>query len=207
MPKLFKYFLIAVSLLGCGAAMAAPRLCSPGYQDSTCVTPISRAPIAAPQCSTAAGWTTSYPAVWQGAQWSQPGCNYQAPPSCPPGYTQNSAPWWNGSSWVGLGCQPTTPPTPPGPTCQYGPTPSNNSIYLAGTNCSADGGCSGSSLTVIWNNQWVLNRQFNTLTDDPATEPQVAAALAGTGYSRGNLMAAGGSNGNTSNSYFWQVCH
>lgn len=99
------------------------------------------------------------------------------------------------------------PYSPPPPACQYGPTVSNNSVALIGYNCSADGGCSGSQLIVYWNSQWVFGRLFDTLTDDPATEPQVAAALAGSGYSRGILKAAGGSNGNTSNSYYWQVCH
>ncbi len=140
MPKLFKYLLIAVSLLGCGVAVAAPRLCSPGYQDSTCVTPIARAPIAAPQCSTGAGWTTTSNAVWQGAYWSAPGCYYQPPPSCPSGYSQVSGPAWNGSSWVGLNCQPTAPPSPPPAGHVLVATTNTNSCGTLGTfNTYADG--------------------------------------------------------------------
>ncbi len=115
MNKLLTLIVLCVLLSGTRVASANPVLCSPGYQDSTCVTPISRAPSAAPQCSTGAGWTTTSSPVWRGAYWSAPGCNYQAPPSCPSGYTQISGPAWNGSSWVGLNCQPPAPPPPPPP--------------------------------------------------------------------------------------------
>ncbi len=116
MKKLLKCLAIVAMAIGWRVALAAPGICTPGYQDSTCVTPLSHAPIPAPQCSAGAGWTTtSYP-VWQGAYWSSPGCNYQPPPSCPPGYTAVSGPSWTGSTWAGLSCQPTTPPPPPPPT-------------------------------------------------------------------------------------------
>ncbi|WP_205814950.1 hypothetical protein [Burkholderia sp. Ac-20345] len=88
---------------------AGPARCSYGNQDSTCVNPIRSAPIAQPQCSTGAGWTTVSASVWQGSQWSAPQCNYQAPPTCPSGYDQQSAPVWNGSSWVGIVCAPQAP--------------------------------------------------------------------------------------------------
>lgn len=115
MKVLLRALAILVLLAGSDLALANPVLCSPGYQDSTCPTPIAKGPIPQPQCSSGAGWTTtSYP-VWRGAYWSAPGCNYQAPPSCPSGYTQISGPSWNGSTWVGLNCQPPAPPPPPPP--------------------------------------------------------------------------------------------
>jgi hypothetical protein len=140
--KVFLRALALVMLLaGSQLALANPVLCSPGYQDSTCPTPIAKGPIPQPQCSSGAGWTTtSYP-VWQGAYWSSPGCSYQAPPSCPPGYYAASGPSWNGSSWVGLNCQPTAPPPPPPPAGHVLiATTTTNSCGTLGTfNTYADG--------------------------------------------------------------------
>jgi len=114
---LFRIFFGAIWLLVLTSrADAAPVRCSYGYQDSSCVTPLSHAPIPQPQCPAAAGWTTTSAAVWQGAQWSAPACNFQAAPTCPNGYTEISSPSWNGSSWVGLGCQPNSPVPLSGPS-------------------------------------------------------------------------------------------
>lgn len=113
MKNFLKSVLVIAGLLIGTAAFAKPVICSPGYQDATCVTPISRAAAAAPACSTAAGWTTVSPAAWQGSHWGQPTCNYQAPQTCPAGYTQTSASVWTGSSWTAPACSPPTPPPPP----------------------------------------------------------------------------------------------
>ena len=102
-------FLAAASALFAGGALANPVVCSPGYMDSTCVTPISKAPQPAPACSTGAGWTTVSPARWLGSGWSQPTCSYTPPPTCPSGYNETTSPTWNGSSWVGLGCTAASP--------------------------------------------------------------------------------------------------
>lgn len=115
MKWILRAVLFAAVILGSRIAVANPVLCSPGYQDSTCVTPISRAPTPAPQCSAGAGWTTTSSAVWQGAQWSSPGCNYQAPPTCPAGTIQASGPFWNGGSWSQPVCAAVPPPAPPSP--------------------------------------------------------------------------------------------
>ncbi len=120
--------------------MANPVLCSPGYQDSTCPTPIARGPVPAPQCSSGAGWTTTSNPVWQGAYWSSPGCSYQPPPSCPSGYSTVTGPSWNGSTWVGLSCQPTAPPPPPPAGHVLVATAATNSCGTTGTlNAYADG--------------------------------------------------------------------
>ena len=103
---------VGMLLLG-QSSFATPVRCSPGYQDNTCLTPISQAPTPQPQCSTGAGWTTVAASTWIGSQWSAPQCNYQAPPTCPGGFTQIASPSWNGSAWVGLGCQPNIPPATP----------------------------------------------------------------------------------------------
>lgn len=95
-----------------GHADAAPVRCSYGYQDSTCTTPLRNGPIPQPLCSTGPGWTTTTAAVWQGARWSAPQCNYQAPPSCPAGQVMTSAPMWNGSSWSQPVCQLPAPQLP-----------------------------------------------------------------------------------------------
>ena len=114
--KILKLLLSMTLIGGASAAFANPVLCSPGYQDSTCGTPLRGSGPPQPQCSTGPGWTTSAASVWQGSRWSQPACNYQPPPSCPPSYIQ-SGPSWNGSQWVGLVCTaPAPPPPPPGPT-------------------------------------------------------------------------------------------
>ncbi len=103
-------FVLLALVACCRSASATPVVCSWGYQDSTCLTPQQHSPTPPPACQSGPGWTTISSAVWQGSHWSQPACNYQAPPSCPGGYQQTSAPWWNGSGWVGLGC--TLPPPP-----------------------------------------------------------------------------------------------
>lgn len=108
-----------ILLLGAASAKAeAPAHCSYGYQDSSCITPQWRAPQTPPTCSTDAGWITLTPAKWMGSGFTQPQCNYQAPPSCPTGWQEISGPSWNGSAWVGLSCQ--IPPAPGPNTCQYG---------------------------------------------------------------------------------------
>lgn len=93
----------------------APIPCSPGYEDSTCGVPLRNGAIPQPQCQSGAGWTTVSASVWQGSRWSQPQCNYAAPPSCPPGYNQTSAPSWNGWSWSSPGCAAPPPPQPTTP--------------------------------------------------------------------------------------------
>ena len=104
---------LAVCLLAAGQnGFAAPARCSAGYQDSTCVPALSAPWQTAPTCSNGPGWTTVAAAQWQGAYYSAPACNYQAPPTCPNGFNQTSAPSWNGSSWVGLGCAAPPPAVP-----------------------------------------------------------------------------------------------
>ncbi len=110
---LFKLFLFICVSLGSHVVQAGPVRCSVNNQDSSCLTPISTTWQTAPTCPASAGWTTITPAKWIGSQYSAPQCNYQAPPSCPPGYDQNAAPTWNGSSWVGQVCIPSAPPPPP----------------------------------------------------------------------------------------------
>ncbi|MGF6267347.1 hypothetical protein OKW49_008341 [Paraburkholderia youngii] len=95
--------------LASGTSIAGPARCSPGNQDSSCVGMITTAWQAPPTCPTDAGWTTVAAAQWIGSQYSAPQCNYQAPPSCAPGYDQTSLDW-NGSAWVNLTCIPRTPP-------------------------------------------------------------------------------------------------
>ncbi|BDC45311.1 hypothetical protein PTKU15_86080 [Paraburkholderia terrae] len=109
--NLFGVLSVAILLAAGKGAMAKPVLCSPGYQDSTCGSPVSHAAIPQTQCSAGAGWTTLSPAVWQGAQWSAPQCSYTAPPTCQAGYSQTASPWWTGSSWVGISCAPPPPPS------------------------------------------------------------------------------------------------
>ncbi|PXX05653.1 hypothetical protein C7399_14026 [Paraburkholderia tropica] len=98
------------------AAFAAPVRCTNGYQDSSCTPKLVNAPQTPGACPAAAGWTTAVAAVWQGSQYSSPQCQYQAPPTCAPGYTQISGPDWNGVAWVDLMCQPTLPARPDIPT-------------------------------------------------------------------------------------------
>lgn len=105
-----------IALLACMLAasqntLSAPARCTSGYQDSTCPPALSAAPQTAPTCSTAPGWTTLSAAKWQGAYYSAPQCNYQAPPSCADGYAQ-TGPDWNGTAWVNLICTPSTPQIP-----------------------------------------------------------------------------------------------
>ncbi|MCP3718511.1 hypothetical protein [Paraburkholderia sp. CNPSo 3281] len=108
-----------ILLLGAASAKAeAPAHCAYGYQDSSCLGPQYRAAQTPPTCSTGAGWTTLTPAKWMGSGFTQPQCNYQAPPSCQTGWQEISGPSWNGSAWVGLSCQ--IPPAPGPNTCQYG---------------------------------------------------------------------------------------
>lgn len=95
---------------------AAPVICSYGYQDSSCTPKLVNAPQTPPACPSSAGWTTAAAAQWIGSQYSAPQCQYQAPPSCAPGFIQ-SGPTWNGSSWVDLVCvQPAPPPPIASPT-------------------------------------------------------------------------------------------
>jgi hypothetical protein len=98
--------LVALHLTANAAHATPPFGCAPGNQDNTCLTAIRSAPIPQPACSTAAGWTTAAAAVWIGSRWSQPQCNFQPAPTCPPNFDQTAAPMWNGSSWVGLACTP-----------------------------------------------------------------------------------------------------
>lgn len=121
-------------------AMATPARCTPGYQDSTCLTAIQHGSIPAPMCSTDPGWTTTGQAVWLGSYWGQPSCAYQAPPSCPAGYQQTSPPAWTGSSWT----QPICTAIPQQPTPPAGhvlvATATTNSCGTLGTlNTYADG--------------------------------------------------------------------
>jgi hypothetical protein len=92
--------------------LATPILCSPGYQDATCLTPFVSAAAPAPACRTDPGWTTTAPAVWQGSQWSQPQCSYQAQQVCPVGTTTVSPSTWTGSSWTQPTCQVQAPQPP-----------------------------------------------------------------------------------------------
>lgn len=144
--------LICVSLAS-EAVLAGPVRCSVNNQDSSCLTPITTAWQTAPTCPPSAGWTTIVPAKWIGSQYSAPQCNYQAPPTCPPGYDQTAAPSWNGSSWVGLACIPSLPPIPdPNAVCsaqvpsQYTPTSAwsapltdPNQLHAAGLAALANG--------------------------------------------------------------------
>jgi hypothetical protein len=104
--------LVGALLLG-QAAFANPVRCSPGYQDSTCTPALANAPQPQPQCPNSAGWTTSVASQWIGSQWSAPSCNYQAPPSCVPGYDEPTPPVWDGSNWVGMVCIPRAPTITP----------------------------------------------------------------------------------------------
>lgn len=148
-----KVCLLAGMLFGGGAAMAGPVRCSVNNQDSSCVGNITAAWQTPPTCPASAGWTTIVPANWIGSQYSAPQCNYQAPPTCPPGYDQTAAPSWNGSSWVGLACIPSLPPIPdPNAVCsaqvpsQYvatgpwsGPITDPNGLRVAGLAAMAYG--------------------------------------------------------------------
>jgi hypothetical protein len=101
--KLLKILVIALFCMLSGQAMAAPVICSPGYQDSSCVTPLVHAAAAAPTCPTGETQTTA--PHWAGSAWVGLACAIPAAPTCPAGETQTAAPTWNGSAWVGLGCQ------------------------------------------------------------------------------------------------------
>lgn len=125
-------------LLFARVALAGPARCSYGNQDSTCTTPIVAAWQPQPQC-TGDGMTTQVPAVWQGAQWSAPQCNYTPAPTCPNGFIQTSAPSWTGSSWTAPGCTlPYIPPPTFEPTASctaavpYGYTASTGFTYNSG---------------------------------------------------------------------------
>lgn len=78
MMRVLKFSLLGLSLLAARSALAEPALCSPGYQDSTCVSPIQHGPIPPPACPT--GYTQTSLPVWLGAVWSAPGCQPPAPP-------------------------------------------------------------------------------------------------------------------------------
>ncbi|MGF6547128.1 hypothetical protein QFZ96_002199 [Paraburkholderia youngii] len=110
MTKLIIRIALAVCAVLVGhAAVAGPVRCSVNNQDSTCVGHITTVWQTAPTCPTDPGWTTVAAAQWIGSQYTAPQCNYQAPPSCAPGYDQTSLDW-NGSAWVNLTCIPRTPP-------------------------------------------------------------------------------------------------
>ena len=113
MVRFLKLLLFLVVLFAGNSAFAAPVVCSPGYQDSTCLTPLHQGPIPAPTCQSGAGWTTVSSAVWQGSHWSQPQCAYQNQPVCQSGYTTVSAASWTGSGWTQPVCVPPQPQTPP----------------------------------------------------------------------------------------------
>jgi hypothetical protein len=98
-------FIVGIALL-LDTSNAAPVLCSPGYQDASCASPLSAPPQTAPTCSTDAGWQTITAAIWIGSQYSTPVCSYTAPPTCPSGSTQVTPATWNGTAWSGLVCQP-----------------------------------------------------------------------------------------------------
>ncbi|MGF6997366.1 hypothetical protein P3T25_005743 [Paraburkholderia sp. GAS32] len=98
-------------------ALAGPVRCSVNNQDSTCVGHLTTAWQTAPTCPNQPGWTTVASAQWIGSQYSAPQCNYQAPPSCPPGRVEAVPPSWNGSAWVGQACQI---PSAPQNVCPYG---------------------------------------------------------------------------------------
>ena len=100
--------LLMLPFLASLAANAQPVHCSPGFQDSSCGGVLLNAPQVAPTCSTADGWTTLSPAVWQGSKYSAPTCSYTPPPICGSGMTQVVTPTWSGSAWIGLAC--TAPP-------------------------------------------------------------------------------------------------
>lgn len=106
---LVRVALLACTLMFSQVSLADPVRCSPGYQDSTCTPALSNAPQAQPQCPNSAGWTTAAGSTWIGSRWTPPTCNYQAQPSCPPGYDETSGPIWNGSAWVGMICAPSVP--------------------------------------------------------------------------------------------------
>lgn len=82
----------------------APIPCTPGYQDSTCAVPLRNGAIPQPQCQSGAGWTTVSASVWQGSRWSEPQCNYAAPPGCPSGWGTASPATWTGTNWTAPVC-------------------------------------------------------------------------------------------------------
>lgn len=96
MMRSLKIPLLALMVLVERGALAAPALCSPGYQDSTCVSPIQHGAIPPPVCP--AGYTQTNPPVWLGSVWSAPGCQ---PPSPPPVPVVPAAPFVVS---VGYGC-------------------------------------------------------------------------------------------------------
>lgn len=96
MTRNMKIRLLALTLLAGRNTLAAPALCSPGYQDSTCVSPIQHGAIPPPVCP--AGYTQTNPPVWMGAVWSAPGCQ---PPSPSPAAVVPTAP---SLVSVGYGC-------------------------------------------------------------------------------------------------------
>lgn len=143
--------------------------------------------------------------------------NPPAAPTCPGGTVQTSAPVWNGESWSQPVCAATPPPAPPspppGPTCLYSPP---NYMIIVGDygNCTADGGCDGTALQVKWGGNGFQNAYFDfwsglhTTFDMPQIEQLVQNSLANSGgFSRGALIMSGGGNGNSSPSYWYQVCH
>lgn len=147
-----KVCLLAAMLFGGGAAMAGPARCSVNNEDSSCAGTLSAPWQTPPACPASAGWTTVVPAKWIGSQYNAPQCNFQAPPTCPPGFDQSAAPSWNGSGWVGLACTPSLPPVPiPNDICtalvpsQYaatapwsGPMTDPNGLRVAGLAATAN---------------------------------------------------------------------
>jgi hypothetical protein len=101
------------TLLAARAAVASPIICSPGYEDATCGTPILHAAEVAPTCSTSPGWTTVSAAQWIGSGYSEPTCSYQPPPTCPAGYNETAAPVWDRAQWTEGECTSAEPPDGP----------------------------------------------------------------------------------------------
>jgi len=126
-------FLLPGLLLWAGRnALAGPVLCSPGYQDSTCVSPIQHGPIPPPVCP--AGYSQTNPPVWMGAVWSAPGCQ---PPSPPPAVVVPAVPYVVS---VGYGCPGWTIYTYSDGSVQRVWDPDNpNNVLVQGGACSDRG--------------------------------------------------------------------
>lgn len=155
--------------LGAVGAHAAPAHCSYGYQDSSCLTPQSRAPQTPPTCSTDAGWTTLMPAKWIGSGFTLPQCNYQAPPTCPDGYTVATPAAWTGSGWVAPTCWPPLPPVPQTPDAICSAAVASKTFRLSSYGNYSGGIVDGSTLTpagnwmqVISSTDWSVTWRFAT---------------------------------------------
>ena len=132
MTRVWKIQLLALTLLAGRSALAAPMLCSPGYQDSTCVSPIQHEANPPPVCP--AGYTQTTSPVWMGAVWSAPGCQ---PPSPPPAVAAPAAPFVVS---VGYGCPGWTIYTYSDGSVQRVWDPNNpNNVLVQGGACSDRG--------------------------------------------------------------------